>query len=127
MMDDEMAVIDIMAWPVAMMVDRLLMHVDIDDKSKEDIRRKYISEAVELTKKERKTGACKFKDETLNALYGKGGEQELKNVIARLKIGGEVTNVALTDTERAYVASLIMKTYADKYTESKFPQFGVRI
>ena len=116
-----MAVIDIMSWPVARLVSELLTQVDIDDNSKEDIRRKYISEAVELTKKERKTGACKFKDETLNALYGEGGEQELKNVIARLKIGGEVTNVALTDTERAYVASVIMNTFKEKCED---PQFG---
>ena len=114
-----MAVIDAMSFPIIHIVEELIVRVDIDDEAKEKIRREYISKAIELSLKERKFGAGKFKNEILEAIYGKEHEQEMKVVVAKLSLGGRAANVELTSDEMAYVASVIMKTYKEKYEDSQ--------
>lgn len=123
-----MAVIDAMSFPIIHIIEELIVRVDIDDEAKEKIRREYISKAIELSLKERKFGASKLKNEILEAIYGKEHVQEMKVVVAKLSLGGRAASVELTSEEMAYVASVIMKTYKEKYEDSqrKFPFIATR-
>lgn len=123
-----MAVIDTMSYPIIQMFDELPIGINIDEESMEKVRKEYIKKAIELTQDERRRSAYRYKNEVIEALYGKEREKEMKSVVARLSLGGEAASVELTSEEMAYVAYVITRTYKEKYEDSqrKFPFIATR-
>lgn len=117
-----MAVVNIHAYPFAMMVEDLITKANCFPGGISQARDEYVQKAFNFTHQEREKGAKEYLRSTLVFLYGTEEEaiKARRSDIARLALIGEYSPVKLQPDERLVVVIQLLEAYRKKYGDIPF-------